>query len=187
MLYEEPTAEAPRLPWPAEDPRPLVLVSFSTVFEQRSASMLQRALDALSPLPVRVVATTGGVLAADEISPPPNALVLGCASHEALMARAALVLTHGGHGTAMRSLSHGLPMVCVPALAEDQPLIASAVQERGAGIALAREAGSADIREAVRAVLDDPAYAAAARQWMAPLAANDGAECAADSFEQLAA
>lgn len=186
VLYEEPASVPARLPWAADDPRPLVLVSFSTVFEQRSAPSLQHALDALAALPVRVVATTGGVLAPEEIAPPHNALVLGCVSHGALMERAALVVTHGGHGTAMRSLRHGLPMVCIPALAEDQPLIASALQERGAGIALAREPAIADIRDAVRKILDTPDYTQAARHWVAALAATQGADCAADSFEQLA-
>jgi UDP:flavonoid glycosyltransferase YjiC (YdhE family) len=48
-----------RLPWDHDDPRPLVLASFSTMPGQSSPATLQLVLDALESLPVRVLLTTG--------------------------------------------------------------------------------------------------------------------------------
>ena len=107
ILAEETRAVAPELPWQDDDPRPLALLSFSTVTEQRAPALLQHALDALAPLDVRVVATTGAIVDPADLSPPANAALLRFASHEALMRRASLVLTHGGHGTAMRGFAPG--------------------------------------------------------------------------------
>jgi UDP:flavonoid glycosyltransferase YjiC (YdhE family) len=112
------------LPWAADDETPLVMVSFSTGFEQRNVEKLQRTLDALADLAVRVVVTTGGIVAPNELATPANAVVLDYAAHDPIIARAALVVTHGGHGTAMRTLWHGVPMVIIPGLAGDQPYVA---------------------------------------------------------------
>jgi UDP:flavonoid glycosyltransferase YjiC (YdhE family) len=183
ILAQEQRAIVPELPWQA--PLPLVLVSFSTVEVQRSPMMLQRAIDALSVLPVHVVVTTGGIVDPRELTAPANAIILPFASHEALMPGAALVLTHGGHGTAMRSLRHGVPMVLTPALAGDQPFVCAAVDEWGAGRVLPREPEIADIRAAVQAVLAEPAYRANARRQSARLAETDGAMTAANALEVL--
>ena len=133
VLEDEKFAVPTVLPWAVDDPAPLVLVSFSTGFEQRNVDKVQRSLDALADLPVHVVATTGGIVAPNEVASPANAIVLNYAAHDPIIRRAAMVLTHGGHGTAMRSLLHGVPMVVVPGLAGDQPFVAAAVQEFGAG------------------------------------------------------
>jgi MGT family glycosyltransferase len=187
VLAEETRAVEPALPWPEDDPTPLVLLSFSTVQVQRTPALLQRALDALGPLPVHVVATTGTIVEAAELNAPANAAVLPFASHDALMRRAGLVVTHGGHGTAMRSLRHGVPMVLTPAGGGDQPVIGALMDEWGAGRALPRDPDVAAIRAAVEAVLGEPRYRARAREIGAALHGRDGAEMAADALESLAA
>lgn len=101
------------------------------------------------------------------------------------MRRAALVLTHGGHGTAMRSLRHGVPMVLTPALAGDQPFVCAAVEEWGAGRALPRDATVGDIRTAVQAVLAEPRYRCRAAELSAQLSGTDGATAAAQALEAL--
>jgi UDP:flavonoid glycosyltransferase YjiC (YdhE family) len=112
------------------------MISFSTMFEQRNADKLQRSLDALADFQVHVVATTAGIVAPSELTVPANAIVLDYAAHDPIMRRAALVVTHGGHGTAMRALRHGVPMILIPGLAGDQPFVAAAMQEFGVGLAL---------------------------------------------------
>ncbi len=47
------------LPWPDDDARPLVLVSFSTMPEQGSVKKFQTVIEALSRSPVRGVVTVG--------------------------------------------------------------------------------------------------------------------------------
>lgn len=184
-LEDEKFAVATILPWADDDPTPLALVSFSTGFEQRNVDKLQRALDALADLPVHVVATTGGIVAPNELAAPENAVVLNYAAHDPIMRRAALVMTHGGHGTAMRALRHGVPMVIIPGLAGDQPFVAAAVAEWGAGRALSGDADVAAMREAAREVLSNPAYRRAAQERSASLRGVDGAANAAREVEAL--
>jgi EryCIII-like glycosyltransferase len=76
--------------------------------------------------------------------------------------QAALAITHGGHGTVMKALAAGVPMVVLPH-GRDQADTAARVTARGAGIALARTASSSAIRRAVQRVLQHDSYRAAAR------------------------
>ncbi len=185
VLEDEKFAVPTMLPWPADDPTPLVLVSFSTGFEQRNVDKLQRALDALAELPVHVVATTGGIVAPNELAAPANAVVLNYAAHDPILRRAALTMTHGGHGTAMRALLHGVPMVVIPGLAGDQPFVAAAVAEFGAGRALPGDADAETMRAAAHDVLATASYRANARERSAALAGVNGAANAADEVEAL--
>lgn len=187
VLEDEKVAVPTALPWPHDDPTPIVLMSFSTGFEQRSVEKLQRGLAALAELPVHVVATTGGIVDASELVAPPNAFVVNYAAHDPIMERAALIVTHGGHGTAMRALRHGVPMVVIPGLAGDQPFVATAVDEWGAGRTLPGDAGVEAIQAAAREVLTNPAFRHNAQQRAAALAGVDGAAAAATEIEALLA
>jgi MGT family glycosyltransferase len=173
------------LPWAENDPTPLVMVSFSTEFEQRDVNKLQRSLDALANLSVHVVATTGGIVAPNELAVPKNAVVLDYVAHNSIMQRAALVLTHGGHGTAMRALRHGVPLIIIPGHAGDQSFVTAAVQEWGAGRALPVDASVDAIRAGVQEVLFRPQYRDNARQRSVALAGVDGAANAANEIESL--
>ena len=187
VLEDEKVAVPTPLPWTADDPTPLVLISFSTGFEQRAPDKFQRCLDALGGLPVHVVATTGGIVAPDELNAPANACILNYAAHDPILQHAALVVTHGGHGTAMRALRHGVPMIVMPGLAHDQPCIAETMQEWGVGRALPGDADVATIRNAAQEILSNPSYRKRALQRATALRGADGAMAAADEFEELAA
>ena len=182
VLTVEARAVQVDLPWNADDETPIVLLSFSTVPEQRDAAMLQRALDALGSLPVHVVATTGGIVHPDELVAPANAHLVPFADHDALMARASLVVGHGGHGTTMRALLHGLPMVGIPAKGADQIPITQLIDQWGAGRALTMDADVHQIQAAAQEVLNDPCFRAEAAQRSIALAGHDGAAMAADSI-----
>ena len=187
VLEDEKFAVPTMLPWAGDDPTPLVLVSFSTGFEQRNVDKVQRALDALADLPVHVVATTGGIVAPNELASPENTVVLNYAAHDPIIRSAALVMTHGGHGTAMRSLLHGVPMVVIPGPAGDQPYVAATVQEFGAGLALPGDASSETMRAAAQEVLAKQSYRDNAKQRSAMLVGVSGAANAADEVENLLA
>jgi UDP:flavonoid glycosyltransferase YjiC (YdhE family) len=104
------------LPWQDDASVPLALVSFSTMPEQGSIKKFQNAIDALSSLPVRCVITVGDGVDPAALQPSRNVVVFATVDHDDLMPRSSLVLTHGGHGTFMRALRNGLPMVLVPGL-----------------------------------------------------------------------
>ena len=185
VLEDEKLAVPTPLPWAADDLTPLVLISFSTGFEQRAPDKFQRSLDALSDLPVHVVATTGGIVAPDELRAPANACVLSYAAHDPILQQAALVVTHGGHGTAMRSLRHGVPMIVMPGLAHDQPCIAETIQEWGVGRALPGDAEVGAIRTAGQDILSNASYRKRAQARAAALRRVDGATAGADEIEEL--
>ena len=164
VLSAESRAVPVELLWDAADPTPLVLLSFSTVPEQRSVETLQRsldALDALAELPVHVVATTGGIVDPKELGAPRNAHLVEFADHEQLMERSALVLGHGGHGTTMRALRRGLPVVGMPARGADQAPITRLLEGWKVGRALPGDASVAE--PGVRSIAGRPGADSAPR------------------------
>jgi UDP:flavonoid glycosyltransferase YjiC (YdhE family) len=185
VLASERRAVRVDLPWADDDPTSVVLLSFSTVPEQRSPESLQRALDALGGLDVHIVATTGAIVDPAELDAPANAHLVPFADHDALMERAALVVGHGGHGTTMRTLRHGLPLVAVPAKGADQVPITRLIDTWGVGRGLPGDADAAAIRDAAGEVLADPCFRSEAQRRAAALAGPDGATLAADSIERL--
>jgi UDP:flavonoid glycosyltransferase YjiC (YdhE family) len=182
VLAKEPRTVPYELPW-GDDGMPTVLLSFSTVVEQRSPVMLQRSLDALAGLSVHVVATTGDIVTPDELTVPPNAHLLEFADHDALMECSTVLVGHGGHGTTMRALSHGLPIVGIPAKGGDQAPITRLLEEWGVGRALPGDARAGQIREATTDVLRTPGFRQEARRRAAAFVGLDGASLAADSVE----
>jgi UDP:flavonoid glycosyltransferase YjiC (YdhE family) len=173
------------LPWRDDDPTPLVLVSFSTAPEQGSVAKFQSAIDALAALPVHGVVTVGDSVDPSALKPTRNVAVFGTVDHDDLMRRASLVVTHGGHGTFMRALTHGLPMVVIPGFASDQPINAAAAAAWGVARALPADATAEPMREAVREVLSSPSYRDAAQAIARQLADTDGAGNAADEIEEM--
>lgn len=185
VLAQERRAVQVEPPWDADDPTPIVLLSFSTVPEQRDVSAVQRALDALAPLPVHVAATTGGIVDPVELAAPANAWLVPFADHDQLMARATMVVGHGGHGTTMRALSHGLPIVGMPAKGADQAPITRLLEQWQVGVALPPDADAPQIRSGVETVLADDTYQREAAARADALVGTDGAALAASSIEAL--
>ncbi|GAA4704810.1 glycosyltransferase, MGT family [Promicromonospora umidemergens] len=139
---------------------PLVLVALSSTFQDQAAC-LQRITDALGSLPVRGLVTTGPALSPADLRAPSNVTVVASAPHRDVMRQAALVVTHGGHGTLIKAFAAGLPAVVLHH-GRDQADNAARVTARGAGVAVRRTAPSATVARAVRQVVEDPAYARAA-------------------------
>lgn len=144
------------------DDRPLVMVGFSTSY-QNHAGVLQRVIDALSSLPARAVVTLGGGLEPGEVQPSPNVAVVQNAPHDDLMRKAAVVVTHGGHGTVTRALAHRRPMLIIPH-GRDQNDNAVRVTWRGAGLSLTPVATTDEIRAALLRLLEEPGFRAAAER-----------------------
>jgi MGT family glycosyltransferase len=140
-------------PWSADDDRPLVLVGFSSTF-QNQAPLLRRVVEALSTLPVRAVVTVGQMLDSHEIPATDNVVVVESAPHRPILAHASLAVSHCGHGTTIKTLAAGVPMVCVP-MGRDQNDTAARVVFHGAGIRLPPRASVTKIRDTVRRALDD--------------------------------
>ena len=171
-----------RFPWDRDDPRPLVVASFSTMPGQTEPSTLQRVLDALESLPLRVLLTTGP-FSPETLTIPPNAAVFGYVPHAAVLPHAALAINHAGHGSVMAALAHGVPLVCLPTLGADQGIIAGRVEALGAGKALPSQAGANELRSAVEQVMATPAYRVAAERLARLIGREDGATNGASALE----
>lgn len=149
-------------PWPAEHPDPLVVVSLSTT-PQGQEALLRRAIAALGELPVRGLVTTGPTLDPTAFPAPPNVVVREAAPHARIFPEAAAVVTHAGHGTVIRALACGVPLVCLP-LGRDQEGNAARIVARGAGVRLSAKASATAIRDAVRRVLTESDFRAGAQR-----------------------
>ena len=183
---DDPTWAAPwSPPWPAGASEPLVVVALGSTF-QNQGQLTQRAIDALGGLPVRGLVTLGGVFAPSDFRTPPNVVAVGSAPHGAVLPLARAVVAHGGHGTVMKALAHGLPLLCVP-LGRDQPDNAVRVAESGAGLRLPPTASVSAIRRSIARLLDEPAFARAAARLAAEIARDVAADRAVTELETLAA
>lgn len=172
-------------PWPDTDTRPLVLVSFSSTF-MNQGTVLQRIADALAELPVRGLITLGMAMAGQTITVPENVVVVASAPHTQILPQTKLVVTHGGHGTVMRALSHGVPLLCLP-MGRDQMDNAARVVHHGVGLKLRSKATSAAIRRAVEMLLTDPGYASHAQEMQKAICQAANGDKAVKQLEQLAA
>jgi MGT family glycosyltransferase len=171
-------------PPPGDDP--LVLVGLSSTYMEQG-DLLRRIVSALGALPVRGLVTLGpalepGILGAT----PPNVTVVAAAPHAQVLEHAAAVITHAGHGTIIKSLAAGVPVVALP-LGRDQPDNAARAVAAGAGVALKPKAKPGAIRAAVADVLATPAYAEAARRVGAAIHAEAATDRALAELEALAA
>ncbi|MHA3702122.1 glycosyltransferase [Jatrophihabitans sp. YIM 134969] len=161
----EPTAR------PTEGGPPLVYVTFGTVASavDERGTLHRAALSALTGLHVRVLVTTGRGHRPDLGEVEAGVTVEEWVDQDVVLAEAALVVCHGGSGTVLGALAHGVPVVAVPLFA-DQSVNATRVLSAGAGLALTRPSTSAAsattlaatevaaLRAAVERVLGDPGF-----------------------------
>jgi MGT family glycosyltransferase len=181
MTFEVPHPEIELPPGEA----PLVLIAPSTAHDSGN-HLVRTALAALAEEPVRVVATTNRVVPQSPIEVPANAVLVDWLSYSQLMPAAALVVSHGGHGTVARALGAGTPVLICPIIG-DMSETAMRVAWAGAGLSLPwRLCRPAPLRWAARRLLGEPGFAARAGEIAAWGREHDGAERGAELVEELA-
>jgi MGT family glycosyltransferase len=185
QLDDPSWAEPWTSPWPAGASEPLVVVALGSTF-QNQRDLTQRMIDALGALPVRGLVTLGGVFAPSEFRLPANIVAVESAPHRAVLPAARLVVAHGGHGTTMKALACGVPLLATP-LGRDQADIAARVVEAGAGLRLSPRARVPAIRRAIARLLDEPTFTASARRLAAEIHRDVSADRAVHELEELAA
>ncbi|MEZ4669730.1 MAG: glycosyltransferase [Anaerolineae bacterium] len=105
----------------------------------------------------------------------------------ALLPYCHVVISHGGSGSLMGTLAHGLPSVLIP-MGADQPLNAARCVALGVGIALdAVTATPQDVQQAVMTALETPGYRQAAQRMRDEIAALPDATHGLRLIERLAA
>lgn len=165
--------------------RPLVLATFTSSGGWDQHSRVSRTIEGLAEAPVDVLVTNATV--DQSLTLASNASLTGFLDHDLILPHVAVTVTHGGHGTAMASLAHGVPIVFLPNAFSDQPSVAARVAELGAGIALDGDAASpAEISVACEQAIRAPSFRAAAARLGAAIAASPGPEGAATILEATA-
>jgi UDP:flavonoid glycosyltransferase YjiC (YdhE family) len=163
-----------------------VFFTLGTVFNVEAGDLYTRVLTGLRELGRDVIATIGEELEPAELGcQPPHVHVATFVPMAAALPYCAVVVSHGGSGSLVAALAHGLPSVLLP-MGADQPGNA----ERCAELGLARElevltATPGDVRTAVEAVLGDPSYRRAAERVRDEIAALPGPDHAVERLEAL--
>ncbi|MEQ6340469.1 MAG: glycosyltransferase [Gammaproteobacteria bacterium] len=139
--------------------KPVVLL---TLGSSGRADLLPMALSALSELQITVIAATAGKIDLPDV--PANAFVADYLPLDIAARRASLVICNGGSLTTYQALASGAPILGICSNM-DQLLNMSAIERLGAGLSLrAARVRPAQLKEAVRVLLETPAYAQAAGQ-----------------------
>jgi UDP:flavonoid glycosyltransferase YjiC (YdhE family) len=172
-------------PWGGRDPRPLVVVGLSSTFQDQRGA-LQRVAEALGSLEVRGLLTLGPAMEGVALDLPENVVAVGSASHAQVFPHASAVVTHAGHGTVMRALAHGLPLLCLP-MGRDQDDNAARVVAHGVGLRLRPSASPQKIAVALHRLLDDPSFRASAGALGRLIAADAEADRAVRELEGIEA
>jgi UDP:flavonoid glycosyltransferase YjiC (YdhE family) len=133
-----------------------------------------------------VLATTNRRPLRTAVSIPANARLVNWVSYSRTMPACAAVITHAGHGTLVRALSSGCPVIAVPH-AGDMAENAARADWAGAAVRLPwRLLSPSSLRLAVRRALSEPGLARRAAEVAHWVAANDGSTRAAELVEAFA-
>jgi hypothetical protein len=170
-----PPAAPPGPPWLADwlkeqEGRAIVYATLGTVFSG-NLRVLRAMLDGLAGDEAAVLLTVGpagdpGALGAL----PPRVRVERFVPQDAVLPACAAVVSHGGSGTTLGALAHGLPHVMLPQGA-DQYLNAKRCEAVGLARGLLPKAVTPDaVRAALHELLDDPTRVERAKKVQAEMA-----------------
>lgn len=189
-----PLGEAGRPPeWLGEldGSQACVYVTLGSMFH-RTPGIFDMIFQAVAGEPLQVVATVGPDTDPGRVDGVPSnvrlAGFMSQAAEAAVLTRADAVVCHGGYGSIVASLRHGLPIVAIPLGNADDPARVPGLEALGAGIMVPEHARSAAaVRTALSAVLRDPRYRRRARRAAGQMAALPPFSTAAALVERLAA
>jgi UDP:flavonoid glycosyltransferase YjiC (YdhE family) len=183
-LWEPPRSIPSYLDEPGD---PWVLVSISSQ-RQDDLPLAEAALGALADRPLRVLLTLGPEHRPEEISiRASNARIEQTVSHSAVLKRGRLLISHAGHGSVMKALWEGRPMVLMP-WGRDQPGVAARAKSLGvAEIVLRGEDSKAALTAAIDRALASTEMQQAAATHSARLQLTDPPGLAAALLESLPA
>lgn len=161
------------------DARPLVFCSLGTLQGSRRALFQTMAAACAAVGACAVIGHGGGLTAAEEAALPGDPLVRAFWPQQAVLRHCAAAILHGGFNTVLDALAAGVPIVALP-IAFEQPGTAARIAYAGAGRVLSPRGLTASVLAlALRGVMTEPSYRAAARRIGDEMAASGGAHRAA--------
>ena len=167
-------------------PQPTVYVTLGTL-DNDAPGVFEAVLDGLRDEPMNVIVTIGPNRDPAELGrQPTNVRIERYVPQSLLLPHCDAVVAHGGSGTTLAALAHGQPLLVLPQGA-NQFWNADRCATLGVGIRLLPdEVGPASVRQAVRALLDQPGYRAGAGALAAEIGGMPGPEEAVPLLEALA-
>ncbi|GAA4861004.1 salmochelin biosynthesis C-glycosyltransferase IroB [Saccharopolyspora rosea] len=153
--------------------RPRVCVTLGTVVPiMNGTSNLSVVIEALGGMDVEVVLAAGKADLSELGALPDNVHSVGFLPLSGFLPTCSLIVHHGGSGTTAAPLHYGVPQLVLPAFA-DNPMSAERVVERGVGLSHDPTTVDVDtVRELAGRLLTEPAFAAAAEEVSAEMAAQ---------------
>jgi UDP:flavonoid glycosyltransferase YjiC (YdhE family) len=161
---------------------PLVIVCASTMYHG-GEQQLKVIMEALGQMPVRGIVTLGPSVTVQEVVSG-NIIVVDRASHALLLAYASAMIVPGGHGSTVRALSMGVPLICLPK-GRDQFAVSSRAAATGAALVRDADISRAGIQEALNIVLYDRRYLDAARTVARRMREEGGRRSATSEIEEV--
>jgi len=169
-LADPAWAEPWTSPWGADRKDPLVLVTFSSMYQGQDPTV-RHVIEALGSMPARGLVTLGPVLDVADFPAPDNVVVVKSAPHSQILPHCSVVVTHCGHASTLRPLMAGVPILCLP-MGRDQDDNAARVVAAGAGLRLSRDADAAAIAAGLKTLIEDASYREAAARLGAEISAD---------------
>ena len=151
-------------------PGDAVYLTLGTIFNG-AHDVFRTVLSGLTTLPHNVIVTAGpGADPALLGDWPSRVRITDFVPQERLLPHCRLVISHGGAGSVVGALRHGLPQLVVPRGA-DNTFNAAAVRGAGAGLSLDQDELTPEaVADTVTRLLTQPSFAAAARRVAAEIA-----------------
>jgi UDP:flavonoid glycosyltransferase YjiC (YdhE family) len=167
--------------------RPVVHVTQGTL-ANAAPDLIAPALEGLASEDVLVVVATGNrppeSLGLADL--PANARIALFLPYAELLPKTAAMVTNGGYGGVQMALASGVPLA-VAGASEDKPEVAMRVAWSGAGLNLrTAKPRPHEVREGVRALLDEPRYRERAQALAREYASYDAVALAVEIVERLA-
>lgn len=160
-----------------------VLISVSTMGQQGQDRFLHEAAIAVDGLGMHGVLTTGPAVDPAAVHAPPAIEVHRYLPHADVMPGVELVISHGGHGTAMQALAHDRPLVLAPMHPMiDQPMIARVLGEHGAAVTVRKTASADQISAAITRVAEESSFAESAARIGSEIRSSASARLGAESI-----
>jgi UDP:flavonoid glycosyltransferase YjiC (YdhE family) len=157
---ERPGATNADPEWHSDHGRPLIYVTFGTIFNHSTA--LRDVVEGARELDVQLLVTIGPDGDPNSLGPQPsNVHVRTYVPQQQVLGRCTAVVSHGGSGTFLAAAAASLPQLVVPQGA-DQYLNADACTRSGVGITLPEPASAVEVGQALSRLLEDPSFATAA-------------------------
>lgn len=166
------------------DGRPLVFCSLGTLQGNR-AGLFRKVAAAAKLLDLQLIIAHGGRLDPRQIDRlPGRPIVRDFVPQRAVLARAALAVTHAGFNTVLDALEFGVPLVAIP-LAFEQPATAARLRYAGVAEVVPARARPGGLARAMSNVLTKPVYRERTKSVQAQIAEAGGVHAAADLIERV--